>query len=170
MWTGAPVLFTDLSPGTVRSRRWDLGDGAASTARSLAHAWRTPGFYEVSLTVSDGARESAATRVFLVEADRAPGRLRGPTSAPRCLRDSRFAVTATWSAGGEDGTRDGSEERNATVVPAGTNDSGLFSFFDPANWEVLVKVLDGLRGERPRLGLHGLHDEPRIRQSAWKTP
>ena len=142
VWTGAPVLFTDLSPGTVRSRRWDLGDGAASTARSLAHAWRTPGFYEVSLTVSDGARESAATRVFLVEADQPQGAC-AADERTRCLRDSRFAVTATWSAGGEDGTRDGSEERNATVVPAGTNDSGLFSFFDPANWEVLVKVLDG---------------------------
>ncbi len=29
------------------------------------------------------------------------------------------------------------------VVPAGTNDSGLFRFFDPENWEILIKVLDG---------------------------
>ena len=143
VWTGAPVLFTDLSPGTVRARRWNLGDGAASTARSLAHAWRTPGFYEVSLTVSDGARESAATRVFLVEADRPQGAC-AADEYTRCLRDSRFAVTATWSAGGA-GTRGDGEARNATVVPAGTNDSGLFSFFDPANWEVLVKVLDGCK-------------------------
>ena len=141
IWTGAPVLFTDLSPGAVRSRGWDLGDGAASTARSLAHAWRTPGFYEVSLTVSDGARESTATRVFLVEADRPQGKC-AADGHTRCLRDSRFAVTAAWSAGG-DGTRDDGQRRNATVVPAGTNDSGIFSFFDPANWEVLVKVLNG---------------------------
>ena len=140
VWTGAPVLFTDLSPGTVRARRWELGDGAASTARSLAHAWRTPGFYEVSLTVSDGARESAATRVFLVEADRPQGSC-AVDERTRCLRDSRFAVTATWSVGaGDDG-----DARNATVVPAGTNDSGLFSFFDPANWEILVKVLDACK-------------------------
>ena len=140
VWTGAPVLFTDLSPGTVRARRWDLGDGAASTARSLAHAWRTPGFYEVSLTVSDGVRESAATRVFLVEADRPEGAC-AADKRTRCLRDSRFAVTATWTVG--DG--DDAEARNATVVPAGTNDSGLFSFFDPANWEILVKVLDACK-------------------------
>lgn len=25
----------------------------------------------------------------------------------------------------------------------GTKDSGLFRFFDPDNWEVLIKVLDG---------------------------
>ena len=143
VWTGAPVLFTDLSPGTVRSRRWDLGDGAASTARSLAHAWRTPGFYEVSLTVSDGVRESAATRVFLVEADQPQGAC-AADEYTRCLRDSRFAVTATWAvaAAAADDDDDG-QARNAAVVPAGTNDSGLFSFFNPANWEVLVKVLDG---------------------------
>ena len=144
VWTGAPVLFTDLSPGTVRARRWDLGDGAASAARSLAHAWRTPGFYEVSLTVSDGAGESAATRVFLVEADQPQGSC-AADERTRCLRDSRFAVTATWTVGAGERTRDDGEARNATVVPAGTNDSGLFSFFDPANWEILVKVLDGCK-------------------------
>ena len=31
------------------------------------------------------------------------------------------------------------------VVEAGTNDSGLFRFFDPLNWEILIKVLDGCR-------------------------
>ena len=144
VWTGAPVLFTDLSPGTVRSRRWDLGDGAASTARSLAHAWRTPGFYEVSLTVSDGARESAAARVFLVEADQPEG-VCAADERTRCLRDSRFAVTAAWAADAADDGDDGDVEQSATVVPAGTNDSGLFSFFDPANWEILVKVLDGCK-------------------------
>ena len=29
------------------------------------------------------------------------------------------------------------------MVYAGTNDSGLFRFFNPQNWEVLIKVLDG---------------------------
>lgn len=29
-----------------------------------------------------------------------------------------------------------------TVAPAGSNDSGIFYFFDPDNWEKLVKVLD----------------------------
>ena len=29
------------------------------------------------------------------------------------------------------------------MVHAGTNDSGLFRFFSPANWEVLIKVLGG---------------------------
>ncbi len=54
----------------------------------------------------------------------------------RCLQDSRFAVVVGWWTGdGESGP--------ATVVQAGTNDSGLFTFFNRENWEILIKVLDG---------------------------
>ena len=42
-----------------------------------------------------------------------------------------------WNAAGESGA--------GRVVDAGTSDSGLFQFFDPENWEVLIKVLDGCR-------------------------
>ena len=53
-----------------------------------------------------------------------------------CLADSRFEVTVDWStAGGGAGS--------ASTVPGGTNNSGLFYFFDPDNWEMLIKVLDG---------------------------
>lgn len=54
-----------------------------------------------------------------------------------CLRNARFGVevsrldaTLQWSG-------------SARVVNEGTEDSGLFYFFDPDNWEILVKVLDG---------------------------
>ncbi len=53
-----------------------------------------------------------------------------------CLADSRFDVSVDWStAGGGEGS--------ASTVPGGTNNSGLFYFFDPNNWEMLIKVLDG---------------------------
>ena len=53
-----------------------------------------------------------------------------------CLADSRFAVSVDWStASGAEGS--------ASTVPGGTNNSGLFYFFDPNNWEMLIKVLDG---------------------------
>ncbi len=53
-----------------------------------------------------------------------------------CLADSRFEVTVDWStAGGGAGS--------ASTVPGGTNNSGLFYFFEPNNWEMLIKVLDG---------------------------
>jgi CSLREA domain-containing protein len=50
-----------------------------------------------------------------------------------CL-GARFAVTVTWSAQGQTG---GGNPR------ALTPDTGLFWFFDPANLELTVKILDG---------------------------
>jgi Concanavalin A-like lectin/glucanases superfamily len=61
-----------------------------------------------------------------------------------CLAD-RFAVSVQFRTGGP-GTATGT----ANVAPCGTADSGLFWFFDPANWEVLVKHVNGcgLNNER----------------------
>ncbi len=53
-----------------------------------------------------------------------------------CLQDSRYRVQATWwTADGRTGT--------ANVAEHATDDSGLFWFFEPDNWEILIKVLDG---------------------------
>lgn len=47
----------------------------------------------------------------------------------------RYRVSATWTtAGGETGA--------ARPVPDPTRESALFTFFEPTNWEVMVKVLD----------------------------
>ena len=134
-YTGVPVTFTDTSAGFVRSRSWDFGDGSKSPLRTLDYAWSEPGFYDVILWVSNGAGESVAKRTVLVEA-RDPAGSCQTDSATRCLQDSRYEVKVEWwTKAGESGT--------GTVVHAGTNDSGLFYFFNPDNWEILVKVLDG---------------------------
>ncbi|HEX4954598.1 MAG TPA: PQQ-binding-like beta-propeller repeat protein [Thermoanaerobaculia bacterium] len=53
-----------------------------------------------------------------------------------CLNGGRFQVTVEYrTAQGVSG--------DGRVAPVGSADSGLFWFFDPANWEMLVKVLDG---------------------------
>ena len=52
-----------------------------------------------------------------------------------CLHDERFQVTVDWKTDSLDGP--------AQAVPFGTSDSGIFTFFDDDNWELLVKVLDG---------------------------
>lgn len=133
--TGVPVRFEDTSTGLVRSRRWDFGDGRVKRERVQHRVWSEPGFYEVTLWTSDGSAESTATLTFLVEAA-APGGTCVAGVHTRCLQDSRYSVTADWwRSDGTGGT--------GLVVPAGTNDSGLFSFFDTSNWEILVKVLDG---------------------------
>ncbi len=133
--TGVAVLFTDSSAGSVRSRRWDFGDEAVRSGASVRYAWTVPGFHDVTLSVGDGATESTASLTFLVEASEPAGTCQ-PDANTLCLRHSRYAVGVDWTADGGDGGR-------ADVVRAGTDDSGLFRFFDPDNWEVLIKVLDG---------------------------
>ena len=53
-----------------------------------------------------------------------------------CLNEGRFEVTVTW----ED--FDGSSGPGHTATLR-SDDSGLFWFFNGANWEVLAKILDG---------------------------
>jgi photosystem II stability/assembly factor-like uncharacterized protein len=56
-------------------------------------------------------------------------------STTLCVRDSRFQVRTQWT------TRDGSNGFGQAV--ALTGDAGYFTFFDPANIEVVVKALNG---------------------------
>ncbi|MYH24272.1 MAG: PKD domain-containing protein [Holophagales bacterium] len=134
--TGEDVTFTDTSSGTVARRSWDFETGGRTpSGRSVTHAWPSPGFYRATLTVAGAGAESTASRTFRVDAASPAGScVPGPETA--CLQDSRYEIEVGW--------RDGAGGAGAgRVVHAGTNDSGLFSFFDHSNWEVLIKVLDG---------------------------
>lgn len=68
-------------------------------------------------------------------APRADGSACVPGSGALCLDGARFRVEATWR------TPDG-RSGAASAVPS-TNDAGYFWFFDPANIELAVKVVDG---------------------------
>jgi hypothetical protein len=59
------------------------------------------------------------------------------SSTVLCLHEGRYAVTVEFTANDE------AEPAPAKVARPRTDDSGLFYFFDPNNWEMLVKVLDG---------------------------
>ncbi|MCY3969319.1 MAG: M14 family zinc carboxypeptidase [Acidobacteria bacterium] len=77
----------------------------------------------------------AVSAIFLLVA-----RTRGACEADPetlCLQDSRYAVTVEWRK------PDGETGVGAVVNAARTNESGLFTFFSPDNWEILIKVLDG---------------------------
>lgn len=56
------------------------------------------------------------------------------TATSLCLHD-RFVVSGNW--------RTGSDSGQAMVAPFTTVQSGIFWFFNPTNWEVMVKVLNG---------------------------
>jgi predicted esterase len=58
-----------------------------------------------------------------------------PTATILCLNRGRFRVQVHWDANGSSG--------EGMVVPGASADSGLFWFFSPENWELMVKVLDG---------------------------
>jgi len=52
-----------------------------------------------------------------------------------CLHEGRYEVTVEFTVNGE--------TMPAKVARPRTDDSGLFYFFEPNNWEMLLKVLDG---------------------------
>jgi|GEM_PF-1218133 len=58
-----------------------------------------------------------------------------PDDTTLCLNDDRFRVQVQWRKF-DDGIGSGH------VVPFSSPDSGLFYFFRPDNWELMVKVLD----------------------------
>lgn len=59
-----------------------------------------------------------------------------PSATILCLNGGRFRVSVAWNqAGGANGV--------GSVVPGFTSDSGLFWFFAPTNYEIMVKVLNG---------------------------
>ncbi len=58
-----------------------------------------------------------------------------PSETRLCLNQGRFRVEVFW--------RDFKDNTGTGQVVLGSEDSGLFWFFAPDNWEMLVKVLDG---------------------------
>ncbi len=58
------------------------------------------------------------------------------TVAARCLQGGRFRAEVAYEA------YDGASGA-AQAAPARSADTAIFSFFDPDNWELMVKVLDG---------------------------
>jgi len=60
-----------------------------------------------------------------------------PGPAVLCLGDGRFRVEVAWK------DFQGGAGPGSVVPGTASDDSGLFWFFAPGNWELLVKVLDG---------------------------
>ncbi len=134
-FTGAAVTLEDTSTGVATERAWDTGDGGVLDGSTVVHAWRSPGFYRVTLTVSGDGASDQASAAFLVR-PAAPAGNCEPGDFTLCLQDERYRVEVNWWTAE-------SETGRGVVVHEGTNDSGMFRFFSEANWEVLLKVLDG---------------------------
>lgn len=59
-----------------------------------------------------------------------------PGAQTLCLSDGRFQVDVDWA------TKQGTSGKGQVVPNVASSDSGLFYFFQEANWELVVKVLD----------------------------
>lgn len=91
---------------------------------------------------ADGTRgfSTFTSEVTATTSSEAPGPCQSGDTA-MCLSQERFRVEVDWQR--FDGVRG-----DARRVSQGTNDSGLFWFFQDQNWEMLVKVLDGCQANQ----------------------
>ena len=142
---GSAVAFADSSSNAT-GWEWDFGDPDSGNAnhsdnRSPSHTFSTPGTYTVRLYAGSLNGTGTATRsVVVAPAAAASGCVASPTKL--CLNAGRFQVTAAYR------TSDG-RSGNGTGVGL-TSDSGYFWFFNPANIEVIVKVLNACTQAPPR--------------------
>jgi plastocyanin len=135
---GTNVTFADTSTGGPTSWAWNFGDPASgtantSTAQNPTHAFLSAGTYTVSLTATNGAGGNTATKSITANNGGSVPCVVSDTQL--CLNSGRFAVTATWEK--SDGTSGSGHGVGLT------SDSGYFWFFDSANIEVVIKVLNG---------------------------
>jgi PKD repeat protein len=87
------VQLTDTSTGGVTGWSWDFGDGATSSAQNPSHAFTTPGTYTITLTASNAAGSSTASRQLEVTAP--------PPPDTNLLTDPGFETGTTgWDTGG----------------------------------------------------------------------
>ena len=134
---GYEIRVRDTATGTTRVYQNEPGRPAPAITDDKAF----PGVCEAS--VSSPIRSPDGRLQVTPGEELAPVSLVGASESgcvtngtSLCLADGRFEVKVDWSiAGGGEGA--------ASTVPGGTNNSGLFYFFEPNNWEMLIKVLDG---------------------------
>ncbi len=148
---GYVLEVTDTVTGAVQEYRNEPGrqaeaftdsaafPGSCTDAAAAAAATGDRGSLPViapspaSLPEPPPAQQLAATTSVTASAE---GGSCTETASAMCLQQGRYEVTVEWS------NHDGLSGTGRTAGPR-TDDSGLFHFFSPTNWEILIKVLDG---------------------------
>jgi PKD repeat protein len=64
--SGQAVNFTDISGNAPTAWSWNFGDGTSSASQNPTHAYAVSGIYTVSLTATNVAGSSTATRIITV--------------------------------------------------------------------------------------------------------
>ena len=132
---GAPVTFTDTSTNSPSGWIWFFGEASSasnvSRSRNPTHTYPAAGTYTVDMYAGNLNGGSRVTKTVTV----APGPVTcTPSATTLCLNNNRFAVTADFrTLQGQSGAATGVEL---------TADSGYFYFFNAANIEIVIKVLN----------------------------
>ncbi len=133
------LTVTDTKLGIIHEYFNPLGNAAAAITDTGAFATCPAGLSATGDTPPTGKAIPSPIAAIEPATDsaRAPGKNGSciPSLTRMCLSQNRFSLEITWrDYAGTSGS--------AQVVPMGSEDSGLFWFFDSQNWEMLVKVLD----------------------------
>ena len=134
---GAPVTGFEVRYRPRHRDWWSHTTNPSGSTRSSALTGLSQEAHDVALRAISAVGPSAWSSPATATPASTPlgrGTCR-PDEETLCLKGSRFEVRLDHLAEGE--------PRPARVADSGTEESGLFWIFDPANWEVLVKVLDG---------------------------
>jgi hypothetical protein len=124
------------TPATSVTYAWLLSDVPllpAALGPTLVHTFSKPGAQKISLVAfANGARTT--TNLGVAVAAATPGCAPGANTL--CLLGGRFKIQVDWQSLNNSTTGTGA----ARPITA---DTGAFWFFDPANLELIVKVIDG---------------------------
>jgi hypothetical protein len=120
---------------TIGQIRSSLNKRITAAQPGLVAVWSLDGNTNDIIGPHDGALGGAGVGFLTFP----PGFSCGATTATTLCLNTRFAVRAQWRTNPTPGTP---PDGNASVVGAGP-DSGIFWFFGPNNWEIMVKVLNG---------------------------
>jgi PKD repeat protein len=141
----ATMTVTDTVTGEVQSYVNPQGaaylpiqDTAAygcSSGKTNAELFPGEGDNEEWLEISEGARTPVDRRYVVSGMATAAEATCTPSSTALCLNNGRFRVEATWK------TPD--EQTGSAQGVMLTGDTGYFWFFDSANVEIILKVLNG---------------------------
>ncbi|HEV7516768.1 MAG TPA: PKD domain-containing protein, partial [Thermoanaerobaculia bacterium] len=130
------IVTLTASPTSTTSYDWNFGDGTTGSGQTVTHTWTTPGTYAVQLAVSNARGTSSKVETFVITNGPVGGCVQSATRL--CLVDNRFAVDVAWR------TPQGTSGQGQAVQL--TRDTGYFWFFNSANVEMVLKVLDACNG------------------------
>ncbi|HEX2253091.1 MAG TPA: PKD domain-containing protein [Thermoanaerobaculia bacterium] len=142
---GQSVTFNgSASTGSPTGYSWDFGDGQFASGMAVSHTFANAGTYQVKLTV-EKASDAPGCNVGICPTEKhtitktvtvadsgstcADGKL--------CLVDGNFEIEVDWL-----------DHRNGNRTGVGspksvTDNTGMFTFFNQDNVELIVKVLNG---------------------------